>query len=64
MSGDIFASEFQGIGVIVPQIEFDKREKKLLLLDIVGAGKELVIALKEILAAVCTIVKDLAFFLI
>lgn len=42
----------------------DKHEKKVLLLDTVGAQEKLVIILKKILAAVCIVVKDLTFFLI
>ncbi len=42
----------------------DRREKELLLLNIVGAYEKLVIALKGTLAAVCTVVEDLAFSLI
>ena len=64
MSYDIFASKFQGIGVIVPQSMFDRHEKEMLLLDIVSVWKKLVTALREILAVVHIVIKDLAFFLI
>lgn len=39
-------------------------QKKLFLLDIIGAQKELVTAFKKALAIVFIIVEDLAFFLI
>ena len=42
----------------------DKCEKEVLLFDILGAQKKLVTTLKRTLAIVCTIVEDLAFFLI
>ena len=42
----------------------DKCKKKVLLLDTIGVWKELVIAFRRILAAVHTIIEDLAFFLI
>lgn len=64
MSHDVFVSEFQGIGIIVPQSLLHKRKKEMLLLNTIGTWKELVIAFKETLAAVYIIVKDLAFFLI
>lgn len=40
----------------------DKYEKKLLLLDIVGAWKEFMTVLKEILAIVYIVIENLAFF--
>ena len=42
----------------------DRHEKEVLLLDTIGAWEELVTALRGTLAAVCTVVEDLAFFLI
>ena len=61
---DVSTSKFQKVGVIVPQSGFNKREKDVLLLDIVSAREELVTALGETLVVVCTVIKDLAFFLI
>ncbi len=57
-------SEFRDVGVIVPRSVLDRREKEVLLLDTVSARKELVIALKGTLAAIRTIIEDLAFSLI
>ncbi len=64
MSHDIFISKFWDIRVIVPQSELDRSEKDILLLDIVDIQEKLMIALKKILATVCTILKILTFFLI
>ncbi len=64
MSCDISASEFLGVGVIDPQSVLDRREKEVFLLGTAGARKENVTALKGTLAVVCTVVEDLAFFLI
>ena len=64
ISRDVFASEFRGVGVIVPRTVLDRREKEVLLLDTIGAREELVTAFKETLAVVCTVVEDLAFSLI
>ena len=64
ISRDFSASEFRGVGVIVPQSLLDRREKEVLLLDTVGAREELVTALKGTLAVVRTVVEDLAFSLI
>ena len=64
ISRDVSASEFRGIGVIVPRSVLDRCKKDVLLLDIVGARKELVTALRGTLAVVRTIVKDLTFSLI
>ena len=64
MSHDLSAFKFRGVGVIVPQIVLDRHKKKELLLDIVGIQEELVTILREISAAICIVVKDLAFSLI
>ena len=64
MSHDIYASKFRDIGVIVHRSMLDRHKKELLLLDITGTSEELVIALKEILDAVRTVIEDLTFFLI
>ena len=64
MSCDISASKFLGVGVIDPQSVLDRRKKEVFLLGIADARKENVTALKETLAVVCTVVEDMAFFLI
>lgn len=64
MSHDIFASEFQGIKVIIPQNMLNRYEKKVLLLDIINTWKELVIALKKTLIIVYIIIEDLIFYLV
>ena len=64
MSYDILTFKFLGVGVIDPQNVLDKRKKDVFLLNIIGAWKKSVIVLKEILAIICTIVKDLALSLI
>ena len=64
MSCDISASEFLGVGVINLQSMLDRCEKEVFLLGTTGAQEENVTAVKGILAVVCTVVEDLAFFLI
>lgn len=64
MSCNIPAFKSLGIGIIDSQSILDRCKKEMFLLSIVSACKELVIALKKILAVVCIVVKDLAFSLI
>ena len=64
ISRDISASEFQDVGVIVPQSVLERYKKEILLLNIVSAREELVTALRETLAVVYIVVEDLAFSLI
>ena len=62
-SRDFFSFKFRGIWVRICQSELNKRKKKVLLWDI-STQEKLVITFKEILAIICTIIEDLAFFLI
>ena len=64
MSCDISASKFLGVRVINPRSMLDRREKEVFLLGIESVQEENVTAFKGILAVVCTVVEDLAFFLI
>ena len=64
ISRDVSTSKFQGVRVIISRNVLDRHEKEVLLLDTVGAWEELVTALRGTLAVICTIVEDLAFFLI
>ena len=64
MSCDISTSKFLGVGVIDPQSVLDRCKKEVFLLGIAGAWEENVTAFKGTLAVVCTVVEDLAFFLI
>ena len=64
ISCDISASKFLGVGVIDPQSVLDRRKKEVFLLGIAGAREENVTAFKRTLAVVCTVVENLAFFLI
>lgn len=52
------------MGVIVPQSILNRRKEKILLLDILNAWEELMIALKEISVILYTRVKDLVFSVI
>ena len=64
ISCNVSVSGFRCVRVIVPQSMLDRHEKEVLLLDTVGTWKELVSALRKTLAVICTIVENLAFFLI
>ena len=64
MSCDISASKFLSVEVIDPQSVLDRRKKEVFLLGIAGAQEKNVTAFKGILAVVCTVIEDLAFFLI
>ena len=64
MSCDISVSKFLGVGIIDLQSVLDRRKKEVFLLGIAGAREENMTAFKGTLAIVCTIVEDLAFFLI
>lgn len=55
---------FQDTRVIVCHSKSHRYSKDILLLDIISVWKELVVALKGIVVAVCTLVKDLAFCLV
>lgn len=48
---------------MVPQSELDRRKEEILLLN-QGVCEELVIAFKETLGVVCSMMEDLAFSLI
>lgn len=63
MGLDISASKFQGVRVIVSQIELDQRKREMLLFDIY-ASKKLVTAFKRTFVAVFIVVKDVTFSLI
>ncbi len=64
MSCDILTSKFLGIRVIDPQSVLDRCKKETFLLDTTDALEKPVTALKRTLAIVCTVIEDLAFFLI
>ena len=64
ISCDILTSKFLGVEVIDPRSVLDRHEKEVFLLGIAGAREENMTAFKGTLAIVCTIVEDLAFFLI
>ena len=64
MSCDISVSKFLGIGVIDPRNVLDRRKKDIFLLGMAGAQEENVTAFKGTLAVVCTVVENLALFLI
>ena len=64
MSCDISTSKFLGVRVIDPRSVLDKRKKKVFLLGTAGTWEENMTAFQGTLAVVCTVIEDLAFFLI